>query len=466
MRIALRTLRARVATARPLSDIEMTKSVSLSLSEAWIGRPLSVAGPVAVAANVSSRVGSRMTPTVGRPSTTSADRDAEERDAVGVVDGAVERVDDPDPAAPRGGRLARLRRVLPGLLGKDRVGRVARADRVEDERLGQVVRLGHDVAGALVVDLLEPLVVVHQDHAGLARDVARELELVAVGGLGVDRHGEVQSTSNGRTAIPRPVTVSVNVTVAPGSIRGREHERAHPGRPVRRVDQVAGRLARALPLFVTVSVIARPVAVGDRLATVASNGPIPAQRRTARRWRGGRRPAMAPAIAMPWTCEADTSRSPSGLHRSHSPTSSGTGAPQRAQPWVRPAGWSVPRDGATNARSSGRNVPTLPALGSLDQRVDVLGRAGEDDRPVRAGRLPALPLLARRADPRRVGDGRVAEPVALEPDDDRLVLAPPARRLERLEVERQVLLEVVVEGATSRRRSAPPAAPRPASRRR
>ena len=43
---------------------------------------------------------------------------------------------------------------------------------------------------------------------------------------------------------------------------------------------------------------------------------------------------MTPPIAMPWTCEADESRSPSGLQRSHSPTSSGTGAPQRAHGWV------------------------------------------------------------------------------------------------------------------------------------
>ena len=39
--------------------------------EAWIGRPLSVAGPSTVAANTSFRVGSRMTPTAGKPSTTS-----------------------------------------------------------------------------------------------------------------------------------------------------------------------------------------------------------------------------------------------------------------------------------------------------------------------------------------------------------------------------------------------------------
>ena len=37
------------------------------------------------------------------------------------------------------------------------------------ERLGQVVGLGHDVAGALVVDPLEALVAVHEDDAGGGR---------------------------------------------------------------------------------------------------------------------------------------------------------------------------------------------------------------------------------------------------------------------------------------------------------
>ena len=133
-----------------------------------IGRPLSVAGPSAVAANdlVPGRV--EDDPDGRRAVDDQPDRDAEDRDAVGVVHGAVERIDDPDPATPRGGRLARDRPVLPGLLGQDRVGRVARPDRVEDQRLGQVVRLGDDVAGALVVDLLEPLVAVHQHGPGPA----------------------------------------------------------------------------------------------------------------------------------------------------------------------------------------------------------------------------------------------------------------------------------------------------------
>ena len=116
--------RATVAV-RPLSAIEMTKSESLSLSEAWIGRPSRIAGPSAVAANDSSRVGST-DDTDDRPAVDhQPDRDAEERDAVGVVHRAVERVDDPHPATPRGGRLARDRPMLAGLLGQDRVGRVA-----------------------------------------------------------------------------------------------------------------------------------------------------------------------------------------------------------------------------------------------------------------------------------------------------------------------------------------------------
>ena len=36
-----------------------------------------------------------------------------------------------------------------------------------------------------------------------------------------------------------------------------------------------------------------------------------------------------PPMAMPWTCELAESRRPSGLQRSHSPTSMATGAPQR-----------------------------------------------------------------------------------------------------------------------------------------
>ena len=129
MRIALRTFRARVAAARPLSDIEMTKSDSCSLSEAvtaWLpaerptaGRPVDRRRERLVAGRVEDDADGR------RAVDDEADRDAEERDAVGVVHGAVERVDDPDPAATGGRRLAGDRAVLPGLLGQDRVARVA-----------------------------------------------------------------------------------------------------------------------------------------------------------------------------------------------------------------------------------------------------------------------------------------------------------------------------------------------------
>ena len=54
-----------------------------------------------------------------------------------------------------------------------------RPDRVDDELLGQVVGLGHDVAGALVVDPLEPLVAVHQHLARPGRDRERERQVVA-----------------------------------------------------------------------------------------------------------------------------------------------------------------------------------------------------------------------------------------------------------------------------------------------
>ncbi len=77
MRIAFLTFRARDATDRPDSAIEITKSDNFSLSDAitaWLGVPrvdVSSAWPSAVAANVSDRVGSWTTPTLGRPSTTS-----------------------------------------------------------------------------------------------------------------------------------------------------------------------------------------------------------------------------------------------------------------------------------------------------------------------------------------------------------------------------------------------------------
>ena len=83
------------------------------------------AGPSAVAAYRSSRAGSRMTPTVGTVVDHQADADAVVRDPVRVVDGAVERVDDPGPPVVRS-VVAQHAGVLAGLLGQDRVAGVTR----------------------------------------------------------------------------------------------------------------------------------------------------------------------------------------------------------------------------------------------------------------------------------------------------------------------------------------------------
>src|SRR5205809_311970 len=94
-----------------------------------------------------------------------------------------------------------------------------------------------------------------------------------------------------------------------------------------------------VPWFVTEIVATiKPFVLPARISvTFDVNGPIPA---TAR-WPAIASPAIATPTARitePWTCELAESLSPSGLHRSHRPTSSGIGAPHRAQPWVR-IGW-------------------------------------------------------------------------------------------------------------------------------
>ena len=96
-----------------------------------------------------------------------ADRHAEDRQAVGVVGRAVERVDDPAPArAPTPGAA---------LLGEDPVLRECGEQARDDQLLGARVHLGHEVGGAALV-----------------RDVPRSLELaleeVTGRARGVDRH--------------------------------------------------------------------------------------------------------------------------------------------------------------------------------------------------------------------------------------------------------------------------------------
>ena len=156
------------------------------------------------------------------------DRDAEDGQAVRVVHGPVEGIHDPDPATPRGGRLARDGTMLPGLFGKDRIARVGGPDGVQDERLGQVVRLRHNVTGALVVDLLETLVAIHERLAGSVGELERERKILGEIGwrqrararLGRHRHGALHSTARFRATDPSPVTRFVNVIVSPAWICG------------------------------------------------------------------------------------------------------------------------------------------------------------------------------------------------------------------------------------------------------
>ena len=97
------------------------------------------------------------------------DADGEEGQAIGVVDGAVERVDDPHPV----GRLAGDARFL----GQEAIGGEGRPDHLEDGRLAQVVDLGDDVLLRLVDDALEPFVALHVDGAGSPGGRGGHLEL-------------------------------------------------------------------------------------------------------------------------------------------------------------------------------------------------------------------------------------------------------------------------------------------------
>ena len=423
------------------------------------------------------------------------DRDAEQRDAVGVVHRAVERVDDPGPAAaarsapsPAPGRAC-----SPDLLGQDRVVREPLPDRLDDQLLGQVVDLGDDVLGALVVDPLEPLVAVHQDRAGRARraSIANASSAAQVGraripavGDGVGAHGARQATASGRPSC-RTRSRWSNVIVAPGRDPRAEYDRA-------RVDPAIGRDRsggtspdrRSCPRCVTAIVATTARRRGGATASTCGRERPDARDREAgddrehddREPRPRRRPCRGPASSRR-PC------SPSGLQRSHSPTSSATGAPAPGAPWVGAAragragvrrGGGHRRDGATVVRGGPRchgGRPSGPAYqrpaSGLDQRVDVRRRPGEDDRPVRAGLAPALPGRARLADPLGSRRGRASPSQSpWNPTRTRWSCAAPPGRLERLEVERQVPLEVVVERAPAVADPAGQPGARPASRRR
>ena len=126
-----RTARGRLTAACPLSAIETTKSETLSLSDAvmaWLGDPRVRGQQRRAVGGGRERLAARrvVDDADRRPAIDDEpDRHAEERDAVGVVHRAVERVDDPHPAASRGRRLARHRPMLAALLGQDRVAGMA-----------------------------------------------------------------------------------------------------------------------------------------------------------------------------------------------------------------------------------------------------------------------------------------------------------------------------------------------------
>ena len=212
--------------------------------------------------------------------------------------------------------------------------------------LAQVVDLGDDVAGALVVDPLDALVVVHQHAAGGAGELGREREVGrrtrgrgGCGGGGVDGHGDgalrdASCFGHG----PEPVTVASNVSVAPGcDPRATGRSRLAPPRSSGRVIRhVVEPEARALVRDHQRDAERRRRRAGTR-RPAAGNGPIPRTASSADQ-HSATTASPIPRKTVPWTCELAASRSPSGLQRSHSPTSSGTGAPQRAQAWVRPVG--------------------------------------------------------------------------------------------------------------------------------
>ena len=243
-RIAFRIARTRVATARPPSASETTQSPSLSLSDAWTvaspehGRPVDVGRERLAAHRVVDHADRR------DAVHDEAHRDAEERDPVRVVDGAVERVD--DPGAPERARLPvpsgpRLP-VRAGLLGEDPVAREPRPDRVDDQRLGQVVDLGHDVPRRLVVDLLHPLVALEQDPSRALGDLPRELEVgrkPARDRLG--RHGgavDVRASSASSRGWSRPRRTSPSPRAGrsgSGRTPSPARSRAAAGSPMRQV---------------------------------------------------------------------------------------------------------------------------------------------------------------------------------------------------------------------------------------
>lgn len=102
-----------------LRVVATTRSDDFVLADTRIGRPLSIAGPSAVAAKDSRRIGSKITPTVGAPVYRERNRYAEDGNPIRIVHGAVERVDDPNATAFRGRHISDHGAIVTALFGDD-----------------------------------------------------------------------------------------------------------------------------------------------------------------------------------------------------------------------------------------------------------------------------------------------------------------------------------------------------------
>jgi len=72
--------------------------------------------------------------------------------------------------------------MVAGLLCQDRVARIVRTDRVDNQALGGEVDLRHHVARALVADALDALIARDEQGTGTARHLLSERELLGQGG--------------------------------------------------------------------------------------------------------------------------------------------------------------------------------------------------------------------------------------------------------------------------------------------
>src|SRR5436190_20931610 len=102
--------------------------------------------------------------------------------------------------------------MLASLLGEERVAGERRPDRAKDQRLREVIDLGHDVLGGLEVDLPDLAGTLDLELAGARRDGQGERQ---IGGVRARRrrdrrrHGDWQSTVRPVGTVPNFVTMAL-----------------------------------------------------------------------------------------------------------------------------------------------------------------------------------------------------------------------------------------------------------------